>query len=199
MMRRAGALTVLAALSIAAAFPATARAGTAQGWKLDRVVVVMRRGVRPPPKAQPLPEGMAPAAWPAWDVGWGELTHHGERAVALLGSFDRASYAALLGPGCPAIRAVADTDQRTVRTAEVYVTTLLPGCTVTVEHKTADESDPRFSPFHGAFPLPDGATLAAASAALPHGGTARLDHDLAGDWAAIDRILDCHAPAACLA
>jgi 4-phytase/acid phosphatase len=168
------------------------------GWTLDRVVVVMRHGVRPPTKAEPLPPGMAPGPWPAWDVDWGELSHHGERAVALLGAFDRTHYAGLLGSGCPAVRAVADTDQRTVRTAEVYVAALLPDCTTPVEHKAAGEPDPRFSPSHGVARLPDDTVLAAARSALPTGGAARLDRDLAGDWAAIDRILDCHAPA-CIA
>lgn len=186
----------LAALAIPAASPAAPPA--APGWTLDRVVVVMRHGVRPPTKAQALPPGMAPGPWPTWDVNWGELSHHGERAVALLGAFDRTNYAGLLGSGCPAVRAVADTDQRTVRTAEVYVAALLPGCTVPVEHKAAGETDPRFSTPKGATRLPDDKVLAAAEAALPGGGAARLDQNLAGDWAAIDRILDCHA-LACIA
>jgi 4-phytase/acid phosphatase len=190
---RAGTAFALLAALFAGAAPAAAA-----DWTLDRVVVVMRHGIRPPTKAQALPEGLAPAPWPTWDVDWGELSHHGERAVALLGSFDRAHYAALLGRGCSAIHAVADTDQRTVRTAQVYVAALLPGCTVPVEHKTGEDSDPRFSPFHGATPLPDDAVLAAANAALPQGGAPRLDRDLAADWTAIDRILDCHA-AACIA
>lgn len=165
----------------------------AAGWTLDRVVVVMRHGIRPPTKAEPLPHGMAPAPWPTWDVGWGELSHHGEKAVALLGSFDRTRYAALLGAGCPAIHAVADTDQRTVRTAQIYVAALLPGCAVAVEHKGAGESDPLFQPFEGAVPLLSSeATLAAANAALPRGGVAALDRDLAPQWAMLDRILACH-------
>jgi 4-phytase/acid phosphatase len=196
MRRWTGAFAAVAALSVSTAGSATVAA--APGWKLDRVVVVMRHGVRPPTKAQPLPAGMAPGLWPAWDVDWGELSHHGERAVALLGTFDRASYAALLGSGCPAIRAVADTDQRTVRTAEVYVAALLPGCTVRVDHKAAGQADPRFSPFKGASRPSDVSVLAAAGAALPRGGAAQLDRDLAGDWAVIDRILDCHA-SACIA
>jgi len=187
------ALTVAATLPVAAT-ASTAPADPMPGWQLDRVVVVMRHGVRPPTKAEPLPPGIAPGPWPTWDVGWGELSHHGERAVTLLGAFDRARYAALLGSGCPAMRAVADTDQRTVRTAEVYVAALLPGCPVTVEHMAAGQSDPRFSPSS----LPPDEALAAARAALPPGGTARLDRDLAGDWAIIDRILDCHA-SACIA
>lgn len=193
MLRWMGAL---AALSVPPAAPAAAP--PASGWTLDRVVVVMRHGIRPPTKAQPLPPGMAPGPWPAWDVDWGELSHHGERAVALLGTFDRGHYADLLGSGCLAVHAVADTDQRTVRTAEVYVAALLPGCAVRVEHKGPGEPDPRFSPSKSASRLPDDTVLSAAGAALPVGGAARLDRDLAGDWAAIDRILDCHA-ASCIA
>jgi 4-phytase/acid phosphatase len=194
----AGMLAAFVALSASAASSAQTPAVPGHGWKLDRVVVVMRHGVRPPTKAQPLPEGMAPAPWPTWDVNWGELSHHGERAVALLGAFDRTSYAALLGSGCPTIHAVADTDQRTVRTAEVYVAALLPDCHATVEHKTASEADPRFSPFKGESALSDDKVLAAADGALSPGGTAQLDRDLAGDWATIDHILDCHT-AACIA
>ena len=190
-------LRAVAASALLSAAPVMS-AGAAPGWTLDRVVVVMRHGVRPPTKAEPLPRGLAPAPWPAWDVDWGQLSHHGERAVALLGSFDRASYATLLGSGCPAISAVADTDQRTVRTAEVYVTTLLPGCTVTVEHRAAGEADSRFSPFKGGSSLPADTILAAANSALPPGGTARLDRDLASDWTTLGRILDCH-PADCIA
>jgi 4-phytase/acid phosphatase len=187
-----------AALAIPAAASSATPAAPAPGWRLDRVVVVMRHGIRPPTKAEPLPAGLAPAPWPAWDVNWGELSHHGEQAVALLGAFDRASYAGVLGSSCPAIRAVADTDQRTVRTAEVYVAALLPGCTTRVEHKAAGERDPLFSPFDGTSPLANASVVAAANAALPPGGAARLDRDLAGDWATIDHILDCRA-SACIA
>jgi 4-phytase/acid phosphatase len=174
-------------------------ADAAPGWTLDRVVVVMRHGVRPPTKAMALPQGMEPAPWPTWDVNWGELSHHGEQAVALLGAFDRASYAPLLGAGCPAIHAVADTDQRTVRTAQVYVAALLPGCAVSVEHKGADESDPLFQPFESGAPLlsPE-QTLASANSVLPRGGAAALDRDLAPQWALIDRILACKT-APCIA
>jgi 4-phytase / acid phosphatase len=191
------ALVALMALPVPTG-PAFA-ADAAPGWTLDRVVVVMRHGVRPPTKAEPLPAGMAPGPWPTWDVNWGELSHHGEKAVALLGAFDRASYAALLGSGCPAIHAVADTDQRTVRTAQVYVAALLPGCAVTVEHKGASESDPLFQPFEsGSTLLSSERTLAAARGVLPQGGVSALDKALAPQWKAIDGILQCRA-AACIA
>ncbi|WBO20698.1 histidine-type phosphatase [Sphingomonas abietis] len=198
VQRSVGMVTALAALSLPASAAIATPAGAAPGWTLDRVVVVMRHGVRPPTKAEALPEGLASAPWPAWDVGWGELSHHGEQAVALLGTFDRASYGGLLGSGCPAVRAVADSDQRTVRTAEVYVAALLPGCTVSVDHKATGETDPRFSSAGETSSLSSDQALAAANAALPRGGTAQLDHDLSPDWTSIDRILGCRAPA-CIA
>ncbi len=172
-----------------------------QGWQLDRVVLVMRHGVRPPTKAEPLPD-IPHQPWPAWDVGWGELSHHGEAAVARLATFDRATYAALLPVGCPAatdIRAVADSDQRTVRTAQVYVAAMFPQCAVPVEHRAPGEVDPRFSPFEGEPVLGSGAALAAASGALPTGGLTALDRQLAPQLAALDAIIACGAADCALA
>lgn len=187
---------IAALLSVALLAPAIAHAQT---WHIDRVVVVMRHGVRPPTKPEPLSAGMARAPWPAWDVGWGELTHHGARAVALLGDFDRRRYRALLGSGCPALRAVADSDQRTVATAVAYLDRLAPHCAVEVEHQPAATRDPRFSPFEAEPPLPADTVLAAAQAALPAGGLPALDRDLAPQWQAIDRITGCMAPACSVA
>ena len=147
-------------------------------WRLDRVVVVMRHGVRPPTKAQVMPQGIAADAWPSWDVPYGYLTHNGGRAVTQLGVFDRHSYAALVPSACPdhhQVRVVADTDQRTLKTAEIYAAALFPGCTVPVENAGAGQSDPRFSPFEQAT-LPDGnLMLASAQAAVPPGGLAAID------------------------
>ena len=180
---------------------AIAAAPPVQGWQLDRVVVVMRHGVRPPTKAEPLPT-IPHQPWPAWDVGWGELSHHGEAAVARLASFDRATYMALLPVGCPAagdIRAVADSDQRTVRTAEVYVATMFPGCRVPVEHQAPGGVDPRFSPFEGAPLLASGAALAAVTAAEPAGGLAALDRQFAPQLTTLDRVIACGAADCALA
>ncbi|HZU63665.1 MAG TPA: histidine-type phosphatase, partial [Novosphingobium sp.] len=174
----------------------------ASTWQMDRAVVVMRHGIRPPTKAAALPAGMAPAPWPAWDVGWGELTHHGAKAVALLGRFDGARYARLLGAGCPAtgaVHAVADVDQRTRATAAAYLAALKPGCQLAAESLADGAVDPRFSPFE-ANPLADAPTaLASARAALPQGGEGALDRALAGQWHQIDAILDCHSPACSIA
>jgi 4-phytase / acid phosphatase len=189
-------------LAVALATASQAQAAEAN-WHLDRVAVVMRHGVRPPTKAEPLPPGMAPAPWPAWGVGWGELTAHGTRAVALLARFDRRHYAALIGPGCPAtgtVRAIADSDQRTIATAEAYVAAMFPRCGVAVAHQPQGASDPMWSPGEGGTPLlPPGDAKAAAETMLPAGGTAALDAALAPQWRAIDRILACHDTACSIA
>jgi 4-phytase/acid phosphatase len=84
--------------------------------RLERVVVVMRHGVRPPTREPPLPAGTAVAPWPRWPVPPGELTPHGAAAVRLLGVADRRQFATdglLPAAGCPApgtVEVVADSD-----------------------------------------------------------------------------------------
>ena len=112
------------ALALALAFaPWPSRAAdsdAAQGLKLERVVMLMRHGIRPPTKATVTPPGIAAEPWPSWDAPYGHLTAHGAQAIRLLGQFDRESLAArglLPRTGCPRAVAVwSDTDQRTIAT-----------------------------------------------------------------------------------
>ncbi len=112
------------------------------GLVVDRVVLLMRHGVRPPTKAQPMPAGVALDAWPSWPVAPGWLTPHGAAAVAALGSADAARYRGrglLPARGCPApgrVVAIADSDQRTIATAEAWLGALAPGCGMASEHNT---------------------------------------------------------------
>ncbi|MFT4073886.1 MAG: histidine-type phosphatase [Asticcacaulis sp.] len=165
---------------------------------LEHVVVIMRHGVRPPTKDQPLPPVYTSQAWPKWDVPAGWLTAHGEKAINRLGAFDRQSYGSLLGNACPEkgrVRVVADTDQRTLKTASAYADTLLPGCAVTVENAGDGQVDARFSPFEGTAKMMPGEAEKAAQDALPTGGLARLDADNHTRLALLTRMLDCHAAA----
>ena len=172
----------------------------AQSMTLERVVIVMRHGVRPPTKDQPLPPVYTAQAWPKWDVPAGWLTPHGEQAIAKLATFDARNYSALLGQGCGAkVRVVADTDQRTLKTASVYADTLFAGCGVTVENAGEGKSDIRFSPFEGTAGLPAGVAQKAVTEALPTGGLAQMDADNHDRLALLTRVLDCHAPACDLA
>lgn len=184
----------LACFALAVSVPAEAQ--QAKDWTLERVVVIMRHGVRPPTKAEPLPAGEASQPWPAWDVDWGYLTAHGAEAVARVGDFDRSTYAGLLGKTCPTahdVRVVADTDERTLKTAEAYAGALFAGCAVPVDHLPPGQKDARFSPDMSG--LDPAAAQAAVQSALPAGGLAAIDAQYAGDLKALTRILGCTQPA----
>ena len=184
----------LACFALAIALPAQAQ--QAKDWTLERVVVVMRHGVRPPTKAEPLPAGEAALPWPTWDVDWGYLTNHGAQAVAKVGDYDRTTYARLLGKTCPTthdVRIVADSDERTIKTAEAYAGAMFAGCTVPVDHLPQGQKDARFSPDMSS--LDPAATQAAVQTVLPAGGLAAVDAQYADDLKALTRILGCTQPA----
>jgi len=188
-----------ACLTLAIALPVQAQ--QAKDWKLERVVVVMRHGVRPPTRAEPLPAGEAAQPWPAWDVDWGYLTHHGAQAVARVGEFDRTTYAGLLSPilkngACPTardVRIVSDSDERTIKTAESYAAVMFADCTVPVDHLPQGQKDARFSPDLSG--LDPATAQAAVQSALPAGGLAAVDARYADDLKALTRILGCTQPA----
>ncbi len=167
---------------------------------LERVVIVMRHGIRPPTKAKPLPDGYARQPWPAWPVPPGWLTPHGEQAIARLASFDAARYAVLLPAGCAngdVPRIVADTDERTVRTAQVYAAALVGRCPPPVENAGDGHVDPRFSPFAVTPGLDPAVALASAQAYLPAGGLAALDAANASRLALLDTVLGCCTAPVC--
>jgi 4-phytase/acid phosphatase len=60
---------------------------------VDRVVLVMRHGVRPPTKAPAMPADVTPERWPDWPVQPGWLTPHGALAVSRLGTWDGRGFA----------------------------------------------------------------------------------------------------------
>lgn len=117
--------------------------------RLERVVMLMRHGVRPPTKAMVTPPGVAAQAWPAWPVDWGELTPHGYDAVRLLGQWDRRHWAdqgLLSADGCPAagqVHLAASSKSRTQATARALAEGLAPGCPLEVEFPAtpADDAD----------------------------------------------------------
>ncbi|PMU28712.1 histidine-type phosphatase, partial [Pseudomonas sp. FW305-47B] len=72
--------TLAALAALLASGPLTAETPAAP-IQVDRVVLMMRHGIRPPTKAQPMPIGTASAAWPSWSVKPGWLTEHGANAI----------------------------------------------------------------------------------------------------------------------
>ncbi|WP_443751161.1 histidine-type phosphatase [Asticcacaulis solisilvae] len=190
-------LTVVACLAWASCARATP-AAPEPGYTLSRVVVVMRHGIRPPTKAVVVPAEVSTRQWPSWDVAYGYLTGHGAKAIAELGRFDARTYAGLWPKGCAAesgsMRVVADTDERTLKTAESYVGAGFAGC-AEIEHVTDGKPDPRFSPFETGT-LPDAAKmLAAAGTDLPAGGLATLDAANKARLDALSAVLGCNEAA----
>ncbi|HWU03435.1 MAG TPA: histidine-type phosphatase [Novosphingobium sp.] len=198
-MRRS-AKAFVAGLS-AAAIGALAPAGG--GLKVERVVILMRHGVRPPTKAQPMPAQVTPEAWPSWPVDPGFLTPHGAQAVEQLGASDGALLRAqgVVGArGCPApsaIRVVADSDQRTIETARSWIKGFAPGCTIASDHREQGSKDTRFGPVEaGLVPLDPAQVEAAVAQAVGPGGMAALDAAQRPLLARIDAILCKDGPSA---
>jgi 4-phytase/acid phosphatase len=119
---------------------------------LERVVVVMRHGVRPPTPATAAARKQAAAEeWPKWIVQDGDLTPHGARTVALTGRTLRSVYAArglLPARGCAAPGAVSvwadGADERTQMTGTVLGASLEGGCAVPVAWRAGAPRDPIF-------------------------------------------------------
>jgi len=169
--------------------------GAAQKGTIERIVLLMRHGVRPPTKAQPMAVGIAVDTWPAWPVKPGYLTPHGAQAVTLLGGFDRAALAKALFParGCPAagmVSVYSDSDQRTIATGDAWLAGFAPGCPIANDHHAQDDPDPLFSPIDtGAAPFDPERANAAVAANLGAGGLAAVEAKQRGVLAMLDRIL----------
>lgn len=193
-------LFLAASLTALVAAPAASRPNTAPP-KLERVVMLMRHGIRPPTKAQPVAVRYGADKWPAWGVAPGLLTERGAAGIRLLGSADRALYAGrgLFGKGCPAPGAVvlhASSKPRAIDTAKNWAAAFMPGCAAPVEHPTETGLDPIF---HGLDDQPasfDGAkALAEARAALPKGGIAEEARRHQPLLTLLAKAMGCAAPA----
>lgn len=187
-------------LALTLATPALAGTRPADPLMVDRVVMLMRHGVRPPTKAPAMPAEVTPERWPDWPTQPGWLTPHGSLAVSRLGPVDARvwrGYGLLPAKDCPAastIRIVADSDQRTIETARAWVATLALGCRIAIDHRPQDEPDPRFSAIEsGKAPLDPAKANAAVAAEVGAGGFAALDARYAPLLARIDTIL-CGTP-----
>jgi 4-phytase/acid phosphatase len=196
----AGAVVVGLAVACLSGPPGAAAADL----KLERVVLLMRHGIRPPTKAAVVPAGIAKDAWPSWSVAFGFLTTHGAEAVGRLGAFDRAFYAErglLPANGCltpDVVEIYADTDQRTIKTAEAYAAGLAPNCSLAAGHRPQDAGDPLFSPLDGAADFDGDAARAAVLARFPEGlGPVAARHSAALDI--LSRAMGCCTAPACLA
>lgn len=160
---------------------------------VDRIVLLMRHGVRPPTKSPPMKPGIASDPWPNWDVPPGYLTHHGAAAIRLVGAFDaRVLAAGLVSGDCPAPGEVAvysDSDQRTIATGDAWISGFAPGCSISNQHKAQNAPDPIFSPLDSSGVAYDSARAEAAVAAeLGTGGIAAVEAQQHDVLARLDEI-----------
>lgn len=201
-MKIALLLSTLLLAACAAPAPASqAAASTTDSLKLERVVMLMRHGIRPPTKAVVVPPGYSAEQWPAWPVDFGELTTRGAAGATLLGENDRAWFKARgLFPGeCPVsgtIRIKASYKQRTIDTAQSWSEGFMPGCAVDISHPSASHDDALFHGFSSDIASFDGErALAAALAQAPTGGLATETRRYGGELKLLAKVLDCPEPA----
>ena len=157
VLRRSRALALLAALSVAAPAlaqirPAQAPAARTTGLTLDRVVGLMRHGVRAPLDGE-VPHGTRTAKpWPRWTTPESHLTPHGAEALIAEARADRAKWVAqglLPVTGCPAegaVRIWTNSASRTIASGEAYAQGLAPDCKLPVGHRAPGQVDPLFEP-----------------------------------------------------
>ncbi|RYG13147.1 MAG: histidine-type phosphatase [Burkholderiales bacterium] len=169
-----------------------------QQLKLERVVMLMRHGVRPPTKAQVVPDGMHDQPWPTWQVGFGELTQHGYDAVRLVGEWDRTRWASrglLPAQGCPAkasIEIAASSKSRAQATARALIEGMVPGCGIEADFPASPDEDSEFHPLEsGAMPIDADEALRAVAALAPPGGLPAEVAAHAKQFALLDAALGC--------
>lgn len=188
------ALTLLAGVAGSVSWtPALARFSTGPSLTVERVVLLMRHGVRPPTKNPPMPAGTAAEPWPAWGVPPGYLTERGAKAVTQLGAFDRRVIAAgLIARGCPArgaVRVYSDSDQRTIATGDAWIAGFAPGCAIAHDHKPEGTPDPMFDPIElGGIAFDPARATAEVRAHLGRDGLQKLEASQRATLERLDRI-----------
>ncbi|MBJ3815950.1 bifunctional glucose-1-phosphatase/inositol phosphatase [Shimwellia pseudoproteus] len=142
-------------ISLAAGFSAQSLADDIpDGYQLQQVLIMSRHNLRAPlANNGSVLEQSTRHAWPQWDVPGGHLTTKGGVLEVYMGHYMREwlEQQKLLTPGeCPAasrVYAYANSLQRTVATAQFFVTGAFPGCDVPVHHQPQmGTMDPTFNP-----------------------------------------------------
>ncbi len=203
MMRFLHALSVAMMTTIvtgSSAAPIAARTQpTRSRLQLERVVIVMRHGVRAPLSGEIPSDTRTARPWPRWSVADGHLTLHGAAAMQVLARHDRHWLASLGLPRCPvsgSVRIWANTAERTIESGEAYAAGFAPGCPVPVGHLAGDRVDPLFEPLRA------GATAfdpqqAIASINRYTGGMAALTARHQSTIAFLNQVLGCDVGQAC--
>ncbi|WP_299015203.1 histidine-type phosphatase [uncultured Caulobacter sp.] len=192
-LRNAGVAALsLLALSSAGVAQAASAGGPTEGLKLERVAMMMRHGIRPSTKAAATPAGTTAQPWVGWSSPYGELTPRGGEGARLMGVYYRAFLSGrglLPRDGCAAggdVIALASSKQRAIKTAELFVEGLQPGCGVKVDRPDSEDNDLIFHPSEGI----DG-DIALQAALRQKPGLAAEPRLRAAEFAVLQRVLGC--------
>ncbi|CBJ46066.1 bifunctional glucose-1-phosphatase/inositol phosphatase [Erwinia amylovora] len=144
----------LCALAVFSAFSGISARAAESDYQLEQVLMMSRHNLRAPLADNgSLLDQATQKAWPKWDVPGGQLTTKGGVLEVYMGRYTR-EWLEQQGltkqgecPGSDAIHAYANSLQRTVATAQFFITGAFPGCDISVSHQDAMGSmDPIFSP-----------------------------------------------------
>ncbi|WLT08057.1 histidine-type phosphatase [Bartonella apihabitans] len=118
-------------------------------YTLDKVVVLMRHGVRPQNDTAKLDKATG-KKWPQWIVPDGNLSGHGYAGIVDQSRYmfeNWKSEGLALSAPCPTTREVfirASPIERTVATAQALTDGMFPGCGITPSHLPLQKKDPLF-------------------------------------------------------
>ncbi|MFW0974794.1 bifunctional glucose-1-phosphatase/inositol phosphatase [Leclercia pneumoniae] len=125
-----------------------------EGYQLQQVLIMSRHNLRAPlANNGSVLEQSTPSQWPEWDVPGGQLTTKGGVLEVYMGHYMRewlADEGMVKAGECPPasnVYAYANSLQRTVATAQFFITGAFPGCDVPVHHQEQmGTMDPTFNP-----------------------------------------------------
>ncbi len=146
---------VASLLAVSCFVPGMANAEAApEGYQLQQVLLMSRHNLRAPlANNGSVLEQSTAQSWPEWDVPGGQLTTKGGVLEIYMGHYLRewlAEQKLVTSGECPApqsVYAYANSLQRTVATAQFFITGAFPGCDVPVHHQEKmGTMDPTFNP-----------------------------------------------------
>ena len=125
-----------------------------EGYQLQQVLMMSRHNLRAPlANNGSVLEQSTPNKWPEWDVPGGQLTTKGRVLEVYMGHYMRewlAEQGMVKSGECPppdTVYAYANSLQRTVATAQFFITGAFPGCDIPVHHQEKmGTMDPTFNP-----------------------------------------------------
>jgi len=163
-------------------------------YRVDRVVMLIRHGIRAPLDGEAAAARFAAAPFPGWTTPASRLTPHGAAALRRLAEFERARLlrqGLLPTTGCPDARGLTiwtNSVSRTIASGHALAESLVPGCPVAIGHRPEGEKDPLFDALE-AGAVPFDAQQAAASINAELDGGAALMRGAAPAFRTMARVL----------